>query len=90
MKEESLGFARLGMLWEPRCTASGGMMATASASNPRLRDCDREAPGGVQGGRSSVGDLSDGMTEVDSPSRTWDREQHDWEMEFGVLCVQSV
>ena len=48
MKEESLGFARLGMLWEPRCTASGGMMATASASNPRLRDCDREAPGGVQ------------------------------------------
>ena len=25
-----------------------------------------------------------------SPSRTWDREQHKWETEFGVLWVQSV
>ena len=62
-------------------------MATASASNPRLRDCDREAPGGVQ--EEDHRDLSDGMAKVDSPSRTWDREQHDREMEFGVLWVQS-
>ena len=62
-------------------------MATASASNPRLRD--QRGSGWSVRGRSTIGDLFDGMTAAYSPSRTWDREQHDWETEFGVLRVQS-